>query len=533
MSKIKRTPHRLTAKYMIENAKHRGLEMTHALSEFIDNSIDADANNITITKERQSNGLYTLTIQDDGIGISKDKIKGYFSDLGSHRAYSKKTTSAFGVGSKEAMSMLTNEGIVKIWSVQDGIESYLDISFKLKDYGLSEVITSDTSKPNGTKISISNVEMTDKDHHNLIRWVSFIYYPAYQQNSNLKITFVVKLKTKEEIIPVQFIDVMYRDLVNYENDAVELHRDVEYPIGNESIKVKVFIFKTEEFVKKELFSTFDIGQKGRGSFGFERAGIYWRLGSRYSNLGKGNFITMTNQHTLNNTRIEIDISGTKLMKLFKVNQNKSKITIPRDVKNNPELETFFEELRILVRNIVSNVKFGKRNLTEDEKTDIESLNDFANNCGDFTGLGQHLEENKKKLPQGEPMEREETEETGIKRNRKKGYKQNRDAYRIEYKSTSPWAPFMELPKIYSNKYIYTINTAHPYYDVFNQLNIDSKNHIVMLMMNMLSTLLHIETDENDTDFTRKFIEKSDSILKNWVEALSFKGNMCDIDLDLD
>ena len=533
MAKSKRTMFSIDPRYMSENAKHRGLEITHALSEFIDNSIDAGAKTIYISKEKQENGLYTLIIEDDGKGIHQDEIKNCFSVLGYRRQYSKKSTSAFGVGSKEAMSFLTIGGVCQVVSVHEGVKSTIDISFDPKDMGLGEVKSVKTDSKNGTSIIIPHVEMTDKDHKNIINWISFIYYPAKEQDKDFNVIFRYKLKTKDEITEVPFTDVMYRNLVTYDESAVELHFDKEFPIGSDVVKVKAFVFKTDEFLKNDLFSNFDRGQKDKGSFTFEKAGVYWRLGSRYSNLGKGNFISMTNQHTLNNVRIEIDISGPKLMKSFKVNQNKSKITIPKDIENHAQLQKFFDELRLIVRGLVSNVKTGKKNLTEDEKTDKEILNDFANECGDFTGLVQKLDENKKRLDQGDPEDREEIEPSGIKRNRKKGYKQNRDAYRIEYLSISPWAPFMDVPKMYSNKYIYTINIAHPYYEIFNELSNESKKQVVMMMMNTLSTLLHIDNEDEDLEFTNKFIGRSDSILKSWVEGLSMKEKVSDIDLNLD
>ena len=77
-------------KYFIDNSQHKGFELTHSISEFVDNSIDAGAKNVYITKELQKNGLYTLTIQDDGNGIPKEKIIECFKTYGYDRKYSKK-----------------------------------------------------------------------------------------------------------------------------------------------------------------------------------------------------------------------------------------------------------------------------------------------------------------------------------------------------------------------------------------------------------------------------------------------------------
>ena len=236
---------------------------------------------------------------------------------------------------------------------------------------------------------------------------------------------------------------------------------------------------------------------------------------------------------MNNVRIEIELDGNKLMKYF-CQQDKSKISLPKNADKIDGLKEFYDELKLIVRALVSNVKMGKKNYSESEVSDKERLNDFANSAGDFTGLVGELEINKTKLEQGEPEAREEVEPTGIKRNRKSGYKQNRDAYRIDYMNISPWAPFMELPKIFSNKYIYTINTAHPYYETFAGLSDDAQNHVIMFLVTQLSVLLRIENESDDSEFTRKFIEKTDSMLKNWVEGFKYRpsNTVSDVNLDL-
>ena len=537
MKKQKFHQFKITDKYILENAVSRGYEMTHAVGEFIDNSIDAGATSILICKERQEDGLYTLSISDNGCGIEHDKLFSCFSDWGYDRSYGKKSISSFGVGSKEAMSFLSKGGKADVYTVRDGKKSRITLSYNRKNgVGCSDVITKDAAPTDkvGTSIEITNVDMTDKDHNKLMEWCSFIYYPAKMANPDFHINFHIKLKSKVIQDTVKFNDVMYRDLVTYDASAVELNFDKAFTVGKETIRVKAFVFNTNEFIKNDLFSNFDRGQKEKGSFSFEKAGIYWKLGQRYSNLGKGNFISMTNQHTLNNVRIELDLDGPKLMKLF-CQQNKSKITLPKNADKIEGLNEFYTELKMIVRALVSNVKMGKKTYSDSEVSDKDRLNQFANAAGDFTGLVSDLEENKAKLEQGEPEVRDEVEPTGIKRNRKSGYKQNRDAYRIEYANISPWAPFMELPKIYSNKYIYTINTAHPYYETFAELSDDAQNHITMFMVTQLSVLLRIESESDDNDFTRKFIEKTDSMLKNWVEGFKYKPTttVTDVNLDLD
>ena len=270
------------------------------------------------------------------------------------------------------------------------------------------------------------------------------------------------------------------------------------------------------------------------------------------------------------------------MKLFKVNVNKSKITVPKDVENHPELKSFFEELRLLGRGMVSSVKQNnKTHITDREKTERELLNQMANAGGDFTGLKQSIKELKPTLQIGTPEttnnKPEVTYEDSLEgftqfckdngfdgkpkktkdgnysindiiyhhRNdtfmkvRGGGWTQDRDAYRLDYVAISKWAPFMDVPSLYGNKYIYTINTLHPYYDNYSKLSFEAKSHINMLMMSYMATLLKVDKEIDNEDFITKTIEMLNGMLVNWVKnskevfVETDVDDLTDTDLNLD
>jgi hypothetical protein len=409
-------------------------------------------------------------------------------------------------------------------------------------------------------------------------WLAFIYFPHYQKDNNFKIFISAKQKSKDEIYEVKFVDVLYRNIWEYNSNAVELHRDKSYRVGGETIKLKAFIFNQEVFDKEALYTSFDKSNVKRGgSFSFEKAGIYWKLGSRYSNFGKGNFISMTNQHSLNNVRLEIDISGPKLMKLFKVNMNKSKISVPKDVENHPELKSFFDDVRLLVRSLVQSVReTSKMQISERQRTERDLLNEMANQNGDFTGLKQSLKDLKPRLQNGEADSKTDKPEVtyeatlvgfaqfckdngyeGITKLvdedkysindilyhhknetfmkiRGGGWTQDRDAYRLDIIPINKWAPFMDVPTLYGNKYIYTINTLHPYYEEYVKLSIDAKYHINTWLISMMSTLIKSDLELEDDGFTNKFVETLNVMLVNWVKSnAKVKETALSVDTDLD
>jgi hypothetical protein len=568
-------------KYFIDNAKHKGFEMTHSISEFVDNSIDAGAKNVYISKELQKNGQYTLTIQDDGSGIPQDKMVECFKIYGYNRQYANKGISAFGQGSRDAMSFLVENGTCEVISNHNGEQSSINIGFKYGYCGISKApYVVPTKEPNGTTIIIPNVTMTQRDHLKLVDWLAFIYFPHYQKDNNFKIFVSTKQKIKDEIYEVKFVDVLYRNIWEYNSNAVELHRDKNYRVAGETINLKAYIFNQEVFDKEALYTNFDKSNVKRGgSFSFDKAGIYWKLGSRYSNFGKGYFISMTNQHSLNNVRLEIDISGPTLMKLFKVNVNKSKISVPKDVENHPELKSFFDDVRLLIRSIVQSVReTSKMQISEKQRTERDVLNEMANQNGDFTGLKQSLKDLKPRLQNGEADSKTDKPEITYEASlvgfaqfckdngyegitklvdedkysindilyhhknetfmkiRGGGWTQDRDAYRLDIIPISKWAPFMDVPTLYGNKYIYTINTLHPYYEEYAKLSIDAKYHINTWLISMMSTLIKTDFELEDDGFTNKFVETLNVMLVNWVKTNAKVRETAvanDTDLDLD
>ena len=117
-----------------------------------------------------------------------------------------------------------------------------------------------------------------------------------------------------------------------------------------------------------------------------------------------------------------------------------------------------------------------------------------------------------------------------------GWTQDRDAYRLDIIPISKWAPFMDVPTLYGNKYIYTINTLHPYYEEYAKLSIDAKHHINTWLISMMSTLIKTDFEMEDDGFTNKFVETLNVMLTNWVKSNTIKVKETAlevVDLDLD
>lgn len=64
-----------SGKKFIESMRHQGLTDEDAIKEFCDNAFDAGANNIWINAWEGDEGSISLSIQDDGVGMSKDLLE--------------------------------------------------------------------------------------------------------------------------------------------------------------------------------------------------------------------------------------------------------------------------------------------------------------------------------------------------------------------------------------------------------------------------------------------------------------------------
>jgi hypothetical protein len=324
---------------------------------------------------------------------------------------------------------------------------------------------------------------------------------------------------------------MYRHSITVENSPVEENFKKTFKIGKHDINVTAFILKTDCFDERDLYSKFDKpSETKKGSFSFEKAGVYLRLPSRYLNYGMGNFISMNNQHTLNNVRIEIEVNDIEAMKSLGVNVNKSRVTFNTDT-NNPQLHQFFTELRKVVSLIVSKVKYAK-NITEEEKDNFEFHNELLKQSGDFTGMIQKLPKMDDILDEGSAEEKNETEKTGITRNRKSGYTQNRQPYVVRVENLGKWAPFMDLPELHYNKYIFKVNSMHPFYDVYLTLSNDAKHSILIQQINMLLSLVDMNyeiKETQDVEIVRMFVQRFDSNLINYVKTFQNKNKESNVE----
>jgi hypothetical protein len=582
MKKLQRTGFQVHPRYIQENGKNRDMKLYEALAEGFDNSIAAGANTIIFTKESQKKGeLHTITFEDNGNGIPSDKMLSSFNTFGYRGNYDKKSTSLFGVGFKEMISYLCIYGQIDIVSIHNGTKSKLNINFSEdeNDFGFSEVKTESTTESNGTIIKVTNVDMSidddDKDKVDLEQWLGCVYCITKQNNPNFKIVLRTKEKNSEvyESKELQFFDPMYRDISILNPHAINKILDNEkYDIGGEEVTMSIYQYNREIFNNEDLFSSFDrkTSKKGgllKGKFIYKKCGIYWRLGNRYSNFGFGNFISMNAQHTLDNVRIEIKIEGPKLMKLFNVNQNKSRVSAPnyKQINKVSGLKKLIDDLTKHVTALHNLSTDKTKEVTSVELDECETIEKQLNTLGDICGITKGGE-----LPPVHIPEESKIKDNRIYENTIESFKlfcENnklvrnsveeckkideslysvrdieyafRDDTFIRHKISSPVErgpfklryvnghkkdDFIKLVGMNDKKYVFECNKSHPYYEYcYSKLDSGSKFLIVVNYVSLISTLLVLQNEKDiDKETSDRVLELNNQSLESLVYKLQNK-----------
>lgn len=155
--------------HLIVSQTKTDISYPEAISEFVDNSLDAGANLISIEIKPDS-----LTIKDNGRGCGdlRDMLT-----LGAHRKSEKTKLGRYGVGAKNAACGLG--GVLRIASVQDRILRTAEIDWNaLEQWNRVSATEEDTNQDNGTIVSVWQLYRTRCEHQRVIDRVSYNFAPA-------------------------------------------------------------------------------------------------------------------------------------------------------------------------------------------------------------------------------------------------------------------------------------------------------------------------------------------------------------------
>ena len=310
-------------RFIFQAIKAMGFHPQACTSELIDNSVDAESSGIKVYWTRHDS-LYKLVLQDNGIGVAKNKMRDVFTKLGNPEDYTFERVGHFGVGAKAAFINLCHEGTITIVSVHNGIESTLVITHE-NSRMKNKLTSKPTNKPSGTTISIENIE-TNLSEAQITKICSVMYYPNKVRNS--KFTLTVNDNN------VEFIDPMYRKMKDK-----NIYRDTQsFNFLDDDIDINIVSFMPK--FDWDKCSKWD-HDKGKPSLKPFNSGIYLRLGGRYISLGQQLFPTVTYQTVYQNLRMEITLDK-DYIEPFGVQMNKSKLEFDL---NDPNMQDFYRQIR--------------------------------------------------------------------------------------------------------------------------------------------------------------------------------------------
>ncbi|MBE7339836.1 ATP-binding protein [Corynebacterium aurimucosum] len=101
----------LPPKASINAALGANHDIRTGLDELVDNSIDAGASMVAIILHTRAKRIVQLSIHDDGVGMSKDKLEDVLR-LGGHEAHSEKNIGRYGMGLKEGSFSNADETMI-------------------------------------------------------------------------------------------------------------------------------------------------------------------------------------------------------------------------------------------------------------------------------------------------------------------------------------------------------------------------------------------------------------------------------------
>jgi hypothetical protein len=460
-------PIKISKKHVIKNAKNNNMDFEEAICEFIDNSIDAKATLIKISKKKTDIDKYfNLSFEDNGNGMSYDALVSAVSSYGSKGQYDNTSIGMYGVGLKDAVSNLCEKGLVRIETVKDKLLSRAEMSFDDDDLDGDAswriYPAKPTNKKNGTNIYIPYVKGTTHNQP-LLNFLSVTYYPRWKNDKNFKIQFNYN---DEKPIPVVLEDPLYIDLM-IKNKAEPHHRVVS--ILGENIEMMGFHY-SENCPQYEDFIMFDknVGRSMDGPRAAKRSGTFWNIGNRFSTLGDGIWhFSQSDQQIFNSCRILIKVPK-NLQKYF-VQINKSKINID---ENDELLKEFVDKYKEIVNALRKDAN-KKIKDNPDNAGQIKDINEALRNLQKDKPVDLKDDDYRSFIEQIQPSVKNKT---GKSNNRPSGltYEKPRP-FSVDIKMFDNQRELFRHEQKPNGEIVITLNESHSYYiNYFRKLDISEK-----------------------------------------------------------
>ncbi len=313
-------------KFITKSLRGQNYDLETALSELVDNSIDAESDNIQIIYpskvERKNSEL--IIIEDDGRGMSCEELINAMT-LGSDREYDDTEIGYFGIGMKASLAYLSENVIIKTKRKQDKFHTKLtwnideDTSFTIQE-------VEDDSNSSGTTIIISPGHRYDSYSHSqesvVIKKFGGRYFHLLCSSEEDRDEYKKQVRIKINNTNIEPVDPMYRKSVIIDESLYSMQEDIIWKdkFDNE-FPIKICGYFLKNFQNSP--NSFDT-KAGRSGFSTDRSGVYVLLNNKFINLG-GTYLGVGKLDShLNYLRIEMSIPKNST-EYFGISMNKNSI----------------------------------------------------------------------------------------------------------------------------------------------------------------------------------------------------------------
>ena len=458
-------------KFITKSLRGQNYDLETALSELLDNSIDADASKIEITypSKLQRKESQLIIINDNGGGMTEEQLINSMT-LGSDRDYDDSEIGYFGIGMKAAIAYLSESVIIKTKTKSDNFYSILkwDIDVDATSFTITKEYTDNGES--GTSIIINPGWRYEHYSHTqespVIKKMGGRYYHLLYVNDSERDGYKKQVKIKFNDTIIEPVDPMYRHNMKTLSSGCEDiiwkdKDDNEYPIT-----LTGFYLKNNQYD----LNYFDI-KSGRSGLSTERSGVYVLLNNKFINLG-GTFLGVTKLDPhLNYLRIELSIPKGST-EYFGISMNKNSINeIFGDDKHTDSIK---EKIRRGINELTSwgrkqeEIFKKKQNIVDiEEINQTEKLSNQLNN--DFKSKGITKSplmdpEISNKVPTVKTSDKEKVESKGTK-NRPTNLHYDKNLLDINLYNGGEIGDFWDITRK-NTKLVLRLNSDHIFYKEF-------------------------------------------------------------------
>lgn len=340
--------------------KGSGYDIETAVCELIDNAFDAGAKRVSIridTTER------TLIIEDNGYGMdAKTCEENYFSLANSTSKSKDYACGSFGLGGKMGIMSIINLPSTIILESRTLAGKEVEFVWKptIECDKIATISDNNHMSKNGTRITIRNSKITDKDAIILERVLSTKYFPTLANGASIEMT----INGASHILKP--FDPLYRNNPNVAKDIIS--DDIKCVIEGKNICFHVESIRLNEDGIISQMERTPWDERKNSLVSMAKTGIYAIYGGRYISLGGyDTFKAVTGiaiQQGVAGMRIEFSIPK-ELTEAFGIRWNKSAQFASFDTIEG-------------VKPLVDYIKrvHSKYNCTKPEQKREEAFNDF-------------------------------------------------------------------------------------------------------------------------------------------------------------